>query len=151
MVKDESEVDALKRRVDYLQGQHVTLGREHRDEMESKNVILTKRQKRIEKLERDSTSLKRERYNLQTSLRAANDRIEISGLEIGHLEREVKRLREAKQRVRDLEEAVAANPNAKLRLKIKQLLLKYHSDHRVSTTTHNNEEVTRDLVDLLEP
>ena len=151
MVKDESEVDALKRRVDYLQGQHVTLGREHRDEMESKNLILTKRQKRIEKLERDSTSLKRERYNLQTSLRAANDRIEISGLEIGHLEREVKRLREAKQRVRDLEEAVAANPNAKLRLKIKQLLLKYHSDHRVSTTTHNNEEVTRDLVDLLEP
>ena len=55
MVKDESEVDALKRRVDYLQGQHVTLGREHRDEMESKNLILTKRQKRIEKLERDST------------------------------------------------------------------------------------------------
>ena len=150
MVKDESEVDVLKRRVDYLQEEHVILGREHRDEMESKNVILIKRQKRIEKLERDTTSLKREQYNLQTSLRASNDRIDISGLEIGHLEREVKRLCEAKQRVRDLEEAVAVSPNAKLRLKIKQLLLKYHPDHRVSKTTHNNEEVTRDLVDLLE-
>ena len=33
MVKDESEVDVLKRRVDYLQEQYVTLGRDHRDEI----------------------------------------------------------------------------------------------------------------------
>ena len=32
--------------------------------------------------------------------------------------------------VRDLEEAVAGNPNANLRLKIKQLLLMYHPDLR---------------------
>ena len=51
--------------------------------------------------------------------------------------------------MRDLKEAVAGNPNANLRLKIKQLLLKYHPDHR-STATLNNEEVTRDLVELLE-
>ena len=59
------------------------------------------------------------------------------------------RLNAAEQRVRDLEEAVAGNPNANMRLKIKQLLLKYHPDHR-STATLNNEEVTRDLVELLE-
>ena len=34
-------------------------------------------------------------------------------------------------------------------MKIKQLLLKYHPDH-VSTITLNNEDVTRDLVELLE-
>ena len=61
MVKDDLEVDVLKRRVDFLQEEYVILGREHRDEMESKNVILIKRQKRIEKLERDTASLKRER------------------------------------------------------------------------------------------
>ena len=59
------------------------------------------------------------------------------------------RLNAAEQRVRDLEEAVAGNPNANLRWKIKHLLLKYHPDHR-STATLNNEEVTRDLVELLE-
>jgi len=40
------------------------------------------------------------------------------------------RLNAAEQRVRDLEEAVAGNPNANLRLKIKQLLLMYHPDLR---------------------
>ena len=44
---------------------------------------------------------------------------------------------------------MAGDPNTNLRLKIKQLLLKYHPGH-MSTITLNNEEVTRDLVELLE-
>ena len=151
MVKTESELDRLKREVNWLQRKHVLVGREHREEMVAKDELLRKRQKRIDALERESTALKKERHDLQITLRAEKDELERSGLEIGHLKEELMRLNAAEQRVRDLEEAVAGGaPNANLRLKIKQLLLKYHPDHR-STATLNNEEVTRDLVELLEP
>ena len=150
MVKTESELDRLKREVNWLQRKHVLVGREHRDEMVAKDELLRKRQKRIDALERESAALKKERHDLQITLRAEKDELERSGLEIGHLKEELMRLNAAEQRVRDLEEAVAGAPNANLRLKIKQLLLKYHPDHR-STATLNNEEVTRDLVELLEP
>ena len=150
MVKTESELDRLKREVNWLQRKHVLVGREHCEEMVAKDESLRKRQKRIDALERESTALKKERHDLQITLRAEKDELERSGLEIGHLKEELMRLNAAEQRVRDLEEAVAGAPNANLRLKIKQLLLKYHPDHR-STATLNNEEVTRALVELLEP
>jgi len=150
MVKTESELDRLKREVNWLQRKHVLVGREHREEMVAKDELLRKRLKRIDALERESAALKKERHDLQITLRAEKDELERSGLEIGHLKEELMRLNAAEQRVRDLEEAVAGAPNANLRLKIKQLLLKYHPDHR-STATLNNEEVTRDLVELLEP
>ena len=150
MVKTESELDRLKREVNWLQRKHVLVGREHREEVVAKDESLRKRQKRIDALERESTALKKERHDLQITLRAEKDELERSGLEMSHLKEELMRLNAAEQRVRDLEEAVAGAPNANLRLKIKQLLLKYHPDHR-STATLNNEEVTRDLVELLEP
>ena len=150
MVKTEPELDRLKREVNWLQRKHVLVGREHRAEMVAKDELLRKRQKRIDALERESTALKKERHDLQITLRAEKDELERSGLEMSHLKEELMRLNAAEQRVRDLEEAVAGAPNANLRLKIKQLLLKYHPDHR-STATLNNEEVTRDLVELLEP
>ena len=150
MVKTESELDRLKREVNWLQRKHVLVGREHREEVVAKDELLRKRQKRIDALERESTALKKERHDLQITLRAEKDELERSGLEMSHLKEELMRLNAAEQRVRDLEEAVAGAPNANLRLKIKQLLLKYHPDHR-STATLNNEEVTRDLVELLEP
>ena len=149
MVRNESNLDALKREVDWLRCEHVKLGREHREELETKDAALTKRRKQADKFERESTAWKRERYHLQASLRIANDGFERSGLEIGHLKRELTRLSAAEERVKELEEATAGDPNANLRLKIKQLLLKYHPDH-VSTITLNNEDVTRDLVELLE-
>ena len=150
MVKTESELDRLKREVNWLQRKHVLVGREHREEVVAKDELLRKRQKRIDALERESAALKKERHDLQITLRAEKDELERSGLEMSHLKEELMRLNAAEQRVRDLEEAVAGAPNANLRLKIKQLLLKYHPDHR-STATLNNEEVTRDLVELLEP
>ena len=149
MVRNESNMDALKREVDWLRCEHVRLGREHRKELETKDAALMKRRKQVDKLERESTAWKNERYNLQTSLRIANDGFEISGLEIGHLKRELTRLSAAEERIKELEEAMAGDPNTNLRLKIKQLLLKYHPGH-MSTITLNNEEVTRDLVELLE-
>ena len=107
MVKTEPELDRLKREVNWLQRKHVLVGREHREEMVAKDELLRKRQKRIDALERESTALKKERHDLQITLRAEKDELERSGLEIGHLKEELMRLNAAEQRVRDLEEAVA--------------------------------------------
>ena len=52
-------------------------------------------------------------------------------------------------RVADLELALAKDPNAKLRFKIKTLCLKYHPD-KASATTLTSEEVARDLLELLQ-
>ena len=53
----------------------------------------------------------------------------------------------AKQRIKDLEEALMTNPSAKLRLKIKLLCVKYHPDH--GDTMLSSTEVARDLIELL--
>ena len=107
MVKTESELDRLKREVNWLQRKHVLVGREHREEVVAKDELLRKRQKRIDALERESTALKKERHDLQITLRAEKDELERSGLEMSHLKEELMRLNAAEQRVRDLEEAVA--------------------------------------------
>ena len=150
---DGAELESLKREVEYLRSEHVALGHEHRKEMNEKEGMLTKRLKRAEKAEQLVTTLKRGRNELEQQLRAANDQVEGSGLEVGHLKREVKllstRSTEAKVRVADLELALANDPNAKLRFKIKTLCLKYHPD-KVSATSLTSEEVTRDLLELLQ-
>ena len=129
---DGAELESLKREVRYLRSEHVALGHEHSKEMNEKEGMLAKRLKRAEKAEQLVTTLKRGRNELQLQLRAANDQLEESGLELGHLKREVKLLRtrsaEAKARVADLELALAKDPNAKLRFKIKTLCLKYRAN-----------------------
>ena len=129
MVRDDgAELESLKREVEYLRSEHVALGHEHRKEMNEKAGMLTKRLKRAEKAEQLVTTLKRGRNELEQQLSAANDQVEGSGLEVGHLKREVKllstRSTEAKVRVADLELALANDPNAKLRFKIKTLCLR---------------------------
>ena len=129
MVRDDgAELESLKREVEYLRSEHVALGHEHRKEMNEKEGMLTKRLKRAEKAEQLVTTLKRGRNELEQQLMAANDQVEGSGLEVGHLKREVKllstRSTEAKVRVADLELALANDPNAKLRFKIKTLCLR---------------------------
>ena len=72
-------------------------------------------------------------------------------LEAGNMKEELKRLRGIEKRVEELEDALAVNPDANLRLKIKQLLVKFHPDKQHSETLPlDNEEVTRNLLQLLE-
>ena len=100
-------------------------------------------------------TLKRARIELQEDLRIVHDKVEMSGLEVGHLKRELQRAREqnraAKLRIKsletDLEEASRTNPSTDLRRKIKKLCVKYHPDHGVGKVCST--EVTRDLVSLL--
>ena len=127
-------------------------GHEHRQEMKEKEDSLAKRLKRAEKAERLGSTLKRGRNELQVQLRVANDIVERSALKIGHLKREVNILSEgfseAKTQIADLELALATDPNAKLRFKIKRLCLRYHPD-KASVTALSSEDVTRDLLELL--
>ena len=96
-----TDVESLKREVEYLQYEHVELVRTHAAEMKEKDASLAKRLKRAEKAERLVSALKRNRNELEVALRNANDEVKRSGLEIGYLKREIKFLRskphEAKQ------------------------------------------------------
>ena len=58
------------------------------------------------------------------------------------------RTAQAKTQIEDLELALATDPNAKLRFKIKRLCLRYHPD-KASVTALSSEDVTRDLLELL--
>ena len=93
--------------------------------MKEKEDSLAKRLKRAEKAERLGATLKRGHNELQVQLGVANDICERSALKIGHLKREVNILSEgfseAKTQIEDLELALATDPNAKLRFKIKRL------------------------------
>ena len=109
----------------------------------------------MEKAERLVATLKRARIELQEDLRIANDKVEMSGLEVGHLKRELQRAREqnraAKLRIKsletDLEEASRTSPSTDLRRKIKKLCVKYHPDHGLTKVC--SAEVARDLIELL--
>ena len=155
MVLEDPDVESLQREVEYLRSSHVELGREHSAEMKELDKRLEKRLQRAVKAERAVAALKRARRALQEELRIANDKVETSGLEAGHLKREAQLARKQAQAARlqiqdleaDLEEALRTNPGANLRLRIKRLCVKYHPDHGV--TKLSSAEVARDLVDLL--
>ena len=156
MAQDDSEVESLQREVEYLRSSHVELCREHRAEIKERDERLHKRGQRAEKAERLVATIKRARIELQEDLRIVNDKVEMSGLEVGHLKRELQRAREqnhaSKLRIKnleaDLKEASRTNPGTvDLRLKIKRLCKKYHPDHGVGKVCST--EVTRDLVSLL--
>ena len=155
MAQDGSEVESLQREVEYLRSSHVDLCREHRAEIKERDERLHKRGQRVEKAERLVATLKRARIELREDLRIAKDKVEMSGLEVGHLKRELQRAREqnraAKLRIKsletDLEEASRTNPSTDLRRKIKKLCVKYHPDHGLTKVC--SAEVARDLIELL--
>ena len=109
----------------------------------------------MEKAERLVATLKRARSELREELRIINLKVEKSGLEVGHLKREIQREREqnraSKQRIEslkeELKEASRTNPGTDLRRKIKRLCVKYHPDHGLTKVC--SAEVARDLIELL--
>ena len=140
---EEPSIRALKTELEFMQKRQVATAREH-------CIIHNRYTKNMEKAEKENRALKKARFEIGEKLQRTEDARSILALEVEHRNEELKRLSGVEKRAEELEEALAVNPDANLRLKIKQLLLKYHPDHR-STATLNNEEVTRDLVELLEP
>ena len=139
---EEPSIRSLKTELEFMQKRQVATAREH-------CIIHNRYTKNMEKAEKENRALKKARFEIGEKLQRTEDARSILALEVEHRNEELKRLRSIEKRAEELEEALAVNPDANLRLKIKQLLLKYHPDHR-STATLNNEEVTRDLVELLE-
>ena len=141
---DEPSVNSLKNELSFLKQRQVTREREF-------CVIQNKYTKNVNRIEKENGALKRERFGLREKLQRTEDALSISILEVEHRDQELKRLRDVEKRVRELEEALAVNPDANLRLMIKHLLVKYHPDkQRPETLPLDSETVTRDLLGLLE-
>ena len=140
---DEPTIPSLTREVEYMQRQHVAITREH-------SVIQNRYMKNKAAAEKENRALKKERFEIGEKLRRTEDKFSVLTLEAGHMKDELKRLRGVEKRVQELEDALTVNPDANLRLKVKQLIIKYHPDKHAATVPLDNEAVTRDLVELLE-
>ena len=129
-----------------MQKRQVATAREH-------CIIHNRYTKNTDKLEKENRALKKERFELGEKLKRTEDARSISKLEVEHRNEELKRLRGIEKRVEELEAALAVSPDANLYFKIKKLLLKYHpdkTDKNSETLPLDREEVTRDLLQLLE-
>ena len=143
---DEPTIPSLTREVEYMQRQHVAITREH-------CVIQNRYMKNKAAAEKENRALKKERFEIGDKLRRTEDKFSVLTLEAGHMKEELKRLRGIEKRVEELEAALAVSPDANLYFKIKKLLLKYHpdkTDKNSETLPLDREEVTRDLLQLLE-
>ena len=140
---DEPSIRSLKTELEFLQKRHVAALKEH-------SVVQSRYLKNTDKLEKENRALKKERFELGEKLKRTEDARSISKLEVEHRNEELKRLRGIEKRVEELEEALAINPDANLRLSLKRLIIKYHPDKHSATVPLDNETVTRDLVELLE-
>ena len=140
---DEPSIRSLKTELEFLQKRHVAALKEH-------SVVQSRYLKNTDKLEKENRALKKERFELGEKLKRTEDARSISKLEVEHRNEELKRLRGIEKRVEELEEALAINPDANLRLSLKRLIVRYHPDKNSATVPLDNEAVTRDLVELLE-
>ena len=143
---DEPSIRSLKTELEFLQKRQVATAREH-------CIIHNRYTKNTDKLEKENRALKKERFELGEKLKRIEDARTILNLEVEHRNEELKRLRGIEKRVEELEAALAVSPDANLYFKIKKLLLKYHpdkTDKNSETLPLDREEVTRDLLQLLE-
>ena len=140
---DEPTIPSLTRSVEYLKRQHVAITKEH-------SVIQSRYLKNKAVAEKEMRALKKERFDIGEKLQRTEDKFTVLTLEAGHMKEELKRLRGVEKRVQELEEALAVNPDANLRLSLKRLIVRYHPDKHSATVPLDNETVTRDLVELLE-
>ena len=140
---EEPSIRSLKTELEFMQKRQVATAREH-------CIIHNRYTKNMEKAEKETRALKKARFDLSQKLTRTEDARSILALEVQHRNEELKRLSGVERRVQELEEALAVNPDANLRLRVKQLLIKYHPDKNSATVPLDNETVTRDLLELLE-
>ena len=140
---DEPTIPSLTREVEYMRRQHVAITREH-------SVIQNRYMKNKAVAEKEIRALKKERFDIGEKLQRTEDKFTVLTLEAGHMKEELKRLCGVEKRVQELEEALAVNPDANLRLSLKRLIVRYHPDKHSATVPLDNETVTRDLLELLE-
>ena len=143
---EEPSIRALKTELEFMQKRQVATAREH-------CIIHNRYTKNMEKAEKETRALKKARFDLAEKLTRTEDARSILALEVEHRNEELTRLRGIEKRAEELEAALAVSPDANLYFKIKKLLLKYHpdkTDKNSETLPLDREEVTRDLLQLLE-
>ena len=140
---EEPSIRSLKTELEFMQKRQVATAREH-------CIIHNRYTKNMEKAEKETRALKKARFDLAEKLTRTEDARSILALEVQHRNEELTRLRGIEKRAEELEEALAVNPDANIRLRVKQLLAKYHPDKHSAAVPLDNEAVTRDLVALLE-
>ena len=144
----QAEIESLRRQVRALSSELAKANREHSRELGAKDTIILKKAKN----EKVIAGLKSERAHLRVSLEMATRKLQANAHQIASLQQELQvftvQVDAARKRINDLEEALTHNPGSALRLKVKSLAVKYHPDHQ-GLKTVGNDEVTRDLVDLL--
>ena len=143
---DEPSVRALVSQVEYYKEYYLRDKKEH-EHVRANHIKL------ITKANKENAALKKQRFELNEKLSRTEDKVTILTLEAGHMNEELKRLSGVEKRVEELEAALAVSPDANLYFKIKKLLLKYHpdkTDKNSETLPLDREEVTRDLLQLLE-
>ena len=140
---EEPSVRSLKTELEFMQKRQVATAREH-------CIIHNRYTKNMEKAEKENRALKKARFDLAEKLTRTEDARSILALEVQHRNEELTRLRGIEKRAEELEEALAVNPEANIRLKVKHLIAKYHPDKHATAVVLDNETVTRDLVELLE-
>ena len=126
-----------------MQKRQVATAREH-------CIIHNRYTKNMEKAEKENRTLKKARFEIGEKLQRTEDARSILALEVEHRNEELKRLSGVEKRAEEMEEALAVNPEANIRLKVKHLIAKWHPDKHATAVPLDNETVTRDLVELLE-
>lgn len=152
MTATQAEADSLRRQILCLSEEVARVERTREKEISAKQTIIRKKANQQDKTEKALAKLKSERYELKESVRCLEQASQAKVHHTAQLQHEIKTLcaetDAAKERIKTLEEALEHQPGATLRLRIKEMCLKYHPDRHGSTTV-NNVEVTRDLVELL--
>lgn len=139
-----TQLESLHRQIRFLSEEITRIERERDKRLNDKESVIIKKNARNERTQKALSKLKVEHSRLQEEAKvnvhhAAQLQNEINALCVENSA--------GKQHIKDLEEAIITNPDAKLRLKIKLLCVKYHPDH--GATTLSSTEVARDLIALL--
>ena len=148
----QAEIDSLRRQVKALTLSLASMRRKHFNEIGLKDVIITKKNTRHDRLEKTIAHLNRENFFNSARLKSQADNIGAQQLKIEQMQKELSRVCAEsdglKNRLKDFEEAISRHPGAVLRLQIKQLCAKYHPDKRGKLTV-STDEVARELIHLL--
>jgi len=110
-----SELESLHRQIRFLSGEVTRVRHEHDKRLNAKELVILKKNARYERAQKACSKLKIEHSILREEAQTNAHRVVQLKHEIKLLCAEINAM---KQRNKDLEEALAANPSAKLRLKI---------------------------------
>ena len=151
--RHDEEVASLQRQVKALSRELASARREHIEELRTKEESVFAGITKREKLQKLNTQLKVAKHELEVTAKAHATAAEAAECENRQLIQETKRLcrlvEGSKRRIEELEAELATRPDVTLRMRIKSLCKKYHSDKCGSATAFASEEIARDLISLL--